>query len=417
MFRHGIPVNARALGAVALVVAAASLWLGLAAHDGVPLAKHTYVDAAFDDVASVLARNDVRVAGVRVGQVHRVRYEDHQAIVTLQLPAGYAVHGDAAAAVGARNALGQRFIALSPGTPAAGPLRGRIPKDRTSSAVELDQVLDELDGPTRQALQQALRSLGTGATGHSGDLSDLLAAAPELLADMGTIAGDLASGDAQLVALLAATERLAGRFSGRDDEVAALASDLGKTLAALSTSRGAALDAALARAPGALDATDGALKDLTGAVAATRQAVAALAPASAGLGDAAADLRAALREAPGPLRRIPGVASVAGPATGELTGLATDARPLAADVRRALHLAHTPLAVLAPYAAELGHLFTMLRSATDDGDANGNWLRFAPAGGPATLSPGPDRRTPASPRNPYPAPGQAGRDRATGARP
>ena len=413
MFRRGMPVNPKIVGAVLLSAFLVALAFAFVSHAGLPGRHYRYATAAFAEVpASLRPGSDVRVDGVRIGQVHSVSYKDGEARVTFQLPGGTEVRRDATATIRNRSALGQKYVDIKLGTAAADPLGdGVIDQRHTVSLVELDQVLDALDAPTRAALASAVRELGGGIGAHGQDLNDLIAASPDLLADLGTTSAALADPKTRLVAFLQAAERLGARFTGRQAELEALVGHLGDTLAAVAADGGQPLQSALEQAPGTLQALTPALRDLAGAASSTGAAAHDLAPAAAALGAATPDLRAGLREIVPPLRALPGVNGLAEPALGALATTLTDARPLAPALRRGINLLSLPLEVLAPYAAELDLGVNGMRDSFSGHDAQGNFLRIvAILVGADNLSTVVPLSSPGLNRNPYPAPGQAKTD-------
>jgi phospholipid/cholesterol/gamma-HCH transport system substrate-binding protein len=413
MFRRRARVSPTLVGVVVFAVLLGALAFAFVSNKRIPGRSYTYVTAAFAELpASLRQGNDVRVAGVRIGQVDGIRYRDGEARVRLQLPDGFAVYRDATARLRSRSSLGQKFVEIDPGTPPSGPLGGSvIGRDRTQSLTEFDQVLDALDPKTRTALASTVQVLGAGVGGRGQDLNDLLAAAPDLLTDLGTTAGTLSEEQTRLVAFLAAAERLAGRFTGREGELEALTDQLGRTLAALGTDGGRPLRESLDRLPSTLDALRPALDDLASAASRLRVGIGDFAPAAAALGAATPDLRAALRESTPVLGRSVPVNDLAAPAFGALAGTLTDARPLAPALRRTAGSAAPLLDALAPFAPELNLLFAHAADALSQGDANGNYLRMV------SILAGADNYTGAVPadnpavnRNPYPAPGRAAHD-------
>src|SRR5688500_3407514 len=135
MFRRKHRVHPGIVGAVHMVALLASLAFAFVSHKGIPGRDYTYATVAFDDVSAGLRDgSDVRVRGVRVGQVHGTSYEDGEARAELQLPSGFSIYRDATARVSSRSSLGQRYVDIDPGTAAAGPLGDAvIPKSRTTS--------------------------------------------------------------------------------------------------------------------------------------------------------------------------------------------------------------------------------------------------------------------------------------------
>lgn len=403
---------AMTLGATVLLGMVGAYAFAYNAQNGLPWRDYNYVTVAFDETNGLRRGGDVRIDGVRVGHVRDTFYEDGEGRARLQLPGDLPVYRDATAEVRNRSALGQKLVELDPGTPEAGDLDAVLPIEQTSASVELDQVLDALDADTRTALQTTLRSVGQGMVGRQDDLNDVLDAAPELLADLRTTAGILADPATDLDGLLHRADRLASRFTGREDQLERLTTQLDATFAALSVDGGRPLAELLERAPGTLTAVGPVLDDLVPVLADAEAALGQARPGLEALGAATPDLRAVLRDAVTPLDRVPGVSRDAVPAVASLTGLSADARPLAPSLRRALAAAETPLVQLAPYAPEIALWFTYAQSATDDGDENGNWLRFIPVLGVDNVSGVVPAPNPLTNRTAYPAPGQAGGERA-----
>ncbi|TLW93739.1 MCE family protein [Saccharomonospora piscinae] len=112
--------------------------------------------ARFTDATSVLAGDDVRIAGVRVGQVEGVRIVDRRiAEVEFELDRDRTLPGNAVAAIKFRNLVGQRYLALERGEGPAGESiepGEMIPLERTRPAVDLTELFNGFK-PLFQALQ------------------------------------------------------------------------------------------------------------------------------------------------------------------------------------------------------------------------------------------------------------------------
>ena len=102
----------------------------------------------------------MRIAGVNVGQVTGLERKGNSSVVTFTVcDAGRPIHADASATIRPRIFLeGNFFIDLDPGSPSAPemPDKATIPITRTSTAVQLDQVLTALQQPERANLQRLL---------------------------------------------------------------------------------------------------------------------------------------------------------------------------------------------------------------------------------------------------------------------
>ncbi|MCM0677457.1 MCE family protein [Micromonospora phytophila] len=96
--------------------------------------------ARFTDVTGLLAGDDIRVAGVKVGRVSRITVVDDTVAevvftVTPDVPLATSVR----AKIRYRNLVGQRYLALTEGPGEGRPLRpdGLIPLDQTTPALDL----------------------------------------------------------------------------------------------------------------------------------------------------------------------------------------------------------------------------------------------------------------------------------------
>jgi phospholipid/cholesterol/gamma-HCH transport system substrate-binding protein len=411
-FRSGV------IGVLIFVGLGFALFVALNAQKGLPFTQHGYSTVAFDDVGDLAVGNDVRVAQVRVGRVDRITFSDDQALVRMQLDGGDTeVYRDATARVSNRSGLGQQYVDLVPGTPAAGELGDDevIATDATEDEVQLLDLATVFDAQTQAAAQTALGQLGNGAAGRGEDLREFLTHADENLPDLGAVARSLAADDGRdLTAMLESLDSLSSRFEGREQEIADLFGQLDTTLAAFNADGGDALGATLDIAPEALSTTRQALLDLQQPLRDTGAAMAALEDGAVALGEATPDLRGVFREAPTPLEKVPGFSDNAEPALEELTPVFTDARPVAPKLTELVGDAASPLQTLAPYSFEISKWFTDAAHALSDGDAAGHWLRFTLLPRTESLTSASDAEDPLRQGDAYPEPGQALEERAEG---
>lgn len=415
----GSKKTALVFGIGLVVLFAAAVVFGLNATHGMPLAERKVVKATFDDLAGLNSGDDVRIASTRVGFVEDLRMEQGRAIAVLKLDdPNIPIYRNADAtnaSVGARSALGQKFVDLNPGSPDAGELRSGavIPERDTRSAQEITELFNAFDAPTRKAAGSTLRELGGGLAGHSRDLADSMRSSPQTLPDLGTVSRSLAAGGGgDLVGMLRSADTLSSRFAGRQDELADMTRQLGGTLDALAVDGGGPVRDALRRAPQTLREARGALSALAGPLRDTRNAATDLRPGAEALSAATPDLRGTLREGVRPLEKVPGVAEPAKPALGELTEVVRDARPVSGRLVQTVNKARTPLGVLAPYNAEVSNFFSYATSALSQGDSAGNWLRIYLVPRLESVAGTLPVKDPTHSRNAYPAPGEAPTDSA-----
>jgi phospholipid/cholesterol/gamma-HCH transport system substrate-binding protein len=102
--------------------------------------------ARFSDATLLLPNDDVRIAGVRVGQVKDVKIVDkRQAEVDFEVDAGRKLPAGATAQIKFRNLVGQRYVALGEGTGDPNqvlPPGGSIPLEHTTPALDLTELFN-----------------------------------------------------------------------------------------------------------------------------------------------------------------------------------------------------------------------------------------------------------------------------------
>ncbi|WP_236789526.1 MCE family protein [Amycolatopsis sp. GM8] len=102
--------------------------------------------ARFTDATLVLAGDDVRIAGVKVGQVTDVKIVDRrQAQIDFEVDSGRTLPADVTATIKYRNLVGQRYLSLGQGTgDDQGTLKpgATIPLAHTTPALDLDELFN-----------------------------------------------------------------------------------------------------------------------------------------------------------------------------------------------------------------------------------------------------------------------------------
>ena len=124
----------------------------------------------------------VRVAGVRVGDIGKVEYEDGHAVVTMDIDRKFLpVYKDATILLRPKTGLKDMFLELDPGTnydPNSNEDEyengDQIPLANTAPDTNIDEVLAALDGDTRAYLRLLLTQGGQGLNGRGKELGKLL---------------------------------------------------------------------------------------------------------------------------------------------------------------------------------------------------------------------------------------------------
>ncbi|TDD91769.1 MCE family protein [Actinomadura darangshiensis] len=220
------PRTRRRYGALgAALLAAAGLASYLAARDTHP--GSTYLRATFGRAGEGLDdRSDVKIRGVRVGQVASIRLTpEGRALVRIRLDHGVRAPATAEAAISPLSAFGPKYVDLRPGRDeGSGPYlsdgdsiaKTSDPQDLTDVAAPTVDLLDAL-GPDDVAT--IMRSLGTGLDGRGDELARLVDDSAGLLGLGARRSGDLGS-------IIGDGGALAGTAAEHGDEIGGIADDL-----------------------------------------------------------------------------------------------------------------------------------------------------------------------------------------------
>ena len=158
-----------------LVLAAVALGTFLGFTKDIPFTKGFRVKAVVQNSTSIRNNSPVRIAGVNVGKVKAVkRFQDtDMSEIEMEITdKGLPIHKDATLKIRPRIFLeGNFFVDLSPGSPGSPTLGDgdTIDVTRTSSPVQLDEILTALQGDTREDLKTLLDEFGRALEGPPED--------------------------------------------------------------------------------------------------------------------------------------------------------------------------------------------------------------------------------------------------------
>lgn len=284
------PLLGVGVGLAALVI----LYVAFNANRSLPFREVYRVVVELPDASKLAPTNDVRVAGVRVGQVREVEAvpagagRPARARISLDLqPDVGPLPSDSVVKVRPASVLGTNYLDLVPGTGGETvPPGGTLPWGRSRSTVELPDLLDVFDRSTARSTRQALTSLGRATAGRGVALNPALASLAHLLAPLEEVAETLHAPSTRLARLVGSYRWFIDGLEPAAPELASLFGRGARTFAALGSERealGAAIDAA---APAERSITSGLVR---------------LQPALDGLAALTTDLRPAARILPGAL--------------------------------------------------------------------------------------------------------------------
>ena len=336
--------------------------------------------AHFSKGPGLVARGqqDVRIAGVNVGDVTEVKPDRDGIIVRITIEPGHSVYSNAHLDLKSKTPLNDPYISLDPGGPPGIPLpddgSGDIPLSQTTRLIQPFEVLNKLDERTQHALTDLLNQADVGLADAPRTLPGSLNAITTTLDTARPVVEQLRIRRERIEKLVTALSQISAAVGKDDKRLADLASSLQQTLATVS-GRDGELGDSLGQLPGLND-------DL-------RHAMSSVSALTTQLDPTLDDLHAASESLPPALSRIGDTVEKAGPvvdAAGHVVAKARpvvgDLRPLVSDADAALRdlkplTGHLPdaTAQIAPWMDNLAAFVYQTSSAFSLHDANGGYGR------------------------------------------
>src|SRR6266540_605873 len=231
--------NQATVGFVALVLIVLAVLAAFNADDLPIIGGGTTYTAEFSESAGLKPGNEVRVAGVKVGDVRKVRLARNKVLVDFKLR-DVAIGDQSTVAIQIKTLLGDKYLAVtsfgdhpqSPNgvisrartlapfdiVPAVSQLSRTVDKIDTNQLAQSFQVISETFAHTPQSMRDAL----TGLSQLSATLSTRDAELARLLGNTAALSKTVADRDSQLQKLFADATLLLDELNRRRDAVAAL---------------------------------------------------------------------------------------------------------------------------------------------------------------------------------------------------
>ena len=203
--RASIVANPVLVGAVTTLVIVVAVFLAYNANNGLPFVPTRQLNVLVSNGANLVKGNEVRSGGFRVGVVTDM--------TPVMLPSGKVgakltlkldrklgpVPIDSRVVVRERSALGLKYVELDTGRSKKVFGDGAtMPASQAEVPVELDEVFNMFDEPTRRASQGNLKGFGDALTARGSDLNRTIQLAPPLFAHLGSVMANLSAPRTQL---------------------------------------------------------------------------------------------------------------------------------------------------------------------------------------------------------------------------
>jgi virulence factor Mce-like protein len=231
------------VGAVTVLVVLVAVFLAYNANQGLPFVPTRELKVDIGDGSNLVVGNDVLEGGHRIGFVsslapQRLQNGTTGAELTLKLSQNQGkIPMDSFVRIRLRSVLGSKYVDVQKGTSnQVYPDGGTLPVGRTNVPVQLDQVFDIFDPPTRLAVQQNLQGFGDTFAGRGGDLNTLVQALPSLLAHLQPVAAYLSAPATGLTRFFGSLNGFTGAVAPVSGTLASLFGDAATTFQAISSS-------------------------------------------------------------------------------------------------------------------------------------------------------------------------------------
>jgi virulence factor Mce-like protein len=230
------------VGALTVLVVIVAVFLSYNANKGLPFVPTYDINAELPNAAQLVAGNEVRIGGFRVGVVDTItpkRRPDGSTFAVIHMKLETDVKPlpiDSTILVRSRSALGLKYVQITPGNAARGYEAGAtVPlANARPEPVEIDQVLNTFDLRTRIGARKSLVGLGEAFAGRGPDLNAAIALLPPLLSNLEPVARNLSDVRTRLVRFFPALDKAARIVAPAANTQAALFVNLDITFTALS---------------------------------------------------------------------------------------------------------------------------------------------------------------------------------------
>jgi phospholipid/cholesterol/gamma-HCH transport system substrate-binding protein len=372
------------LAAVAIVVAAIVVVALLLFTGG---SDYT-VKVQFQNAGQLVKGNQVEVGGRPIGTVKDITLtDDGLAEITISVDELKPLHEGTTAVIRSTSLSGiaNRYVSLSlgPNSAAKIPSGGTIHPDKTTAPVDLDQLFNTLDEPTRKGLQDIVQGSAAQYKNKSGEANETARYFNPALTTSSTLLRELVRDRVVFQKFVSDTSHVVSDLADRSDDLTGLVSNTNATAAAIGDEN-AALGRSLDLLPDTMREANttfvnlrSTLDDLDVLVSESKPATRRLAPFLRELRPLVADARPTIRDlrrlirSPGPGNDLIELAQK----TPRLANLTDTVFPRSV---KALQKTQPVIEYARPYTPDLAGWFTKFGESANTYDANGHYARIQP---------------------------------------
>ncbi|HEY7266388.1 MAG TPA: MlaD family protein [Solirubrobacterales bacterium] len=331
------------VGAVTVLVVVVAVFLAYQANNGLPFVPTYRLSAQLPDAGSLVKGNEVRIGGQRVGQITSITPENvsdapcpddptrrctgQVAKVNMDLNQDLdPLPENSTIVVRSRSALGLKYLQVNRGDSSQGfkagatmPLSAARPEP-----VEIDQVFNMFDAPTRTAIQSNLLEFGNALAGRGVALNEAIGQFKPLVERLTPVMRNLADPGTGLSNFISSLSATAEEVAPVAEIQGQLFADLDTTFAAFARVSRPFIQESISRSPAAEDATIRTTPVIRPFLANTGKLFAELTPGFQAIAPRANDLAGATIEGIKALRLAPGLNAQLDPTAQAILDLANN---------------------------------------------------------------------------------------------
>ncbi len=232
--RNSIAASPLLIGAITTLIVVVAVFLSYNANNGLPFVPTYNVKVELPEASGLLPSNQVRIAGTRIGIVSSLSPRQNPrtgrvtVLANLKLEKKFEpLPADTRAIVQSVSTIGLKYLELEKGSSKATLKAGQtIPISQTTEPVDIDELFDMFNKPTRTAIKVNTNNFGDGLAGRGLGLNNTIHELRPLVTNAIPVLHNLANPATGLHELFVALDRVASQTAPVAEQNAELFSNL-----------------------------------------------------------------------------------------------------------------------------------------------------------------------------------------------
>ena len=372
----------RVAAAAAIVLAAVVLAVVLVrgAH------THRY-DLVFESAGQLVKDDDVQIGGRRIGAITDIDLtSNNEAEIDIEVEEGFVPLREGTKAIiraTSLSGIANRYIALTPGNGEPLDEGATLTQDSSTSIVDLDQLFNTLDEPTRKALQNVIQGSATQFRGKGDRANEATKYFNPALSTTRDLVNEIGRDSRTLERFLIDGAKAMTALSERREQLTELISNANEASQGIANENDA-LSEILARLPNTMRRANSTFVNLRATLGDLDVLVAESKPATKDLAPFFRELRPLVRDARPTIHDLRLAITRPGPdndlleLTKKAPELARVAEPALTNTTAALRQSTPVFDFIRPYVPDFAGWFRDFGQASGNYDANGHFARIQP---------------------------------------